>query len=66
MKAGETGWESALAEFRSAVQTFSDDPCRPNLVRYLMASRALERAGSLAVPRPRIARQTIGRPQAAA
>jgi hypothetical protein len=65
MKAGEAGRESALAEFRSAVEAFSDDPCRPNLVRYLMASRALERAGSLVVPKRRVARQTTGRPQAA-
>jgi hypothetical protein len=65
MKAGETGRESALAEFRSAVQAFSDDPCRPNLVRYLMASQALERAGSLVVPKRRVARQATRRPQAA-
>jgi hypothetical protein len=65
MKAGETGRDSVLAEFRSAVQALSDDPCRSNLVRYLAASRALERAGSLVVPKRRVARQTTGRPQAA-
>jgi hypothetical protein len=65
MKAGETRRESELTEFRLAVQALSDDPCRPNLVRYLMASRALERAGSLVVPKRRVARQTTGRPQAA-
>jgi hypothetical protein len=63
MKAGETGRESALAEFCSAVRAFSDEPCRSNLTRYLTASRALERP---AVPKRRVARQTIGRLQAAA
>jgi hypothetical protein len=65
MKAGEKGRESVLAEFRSAVQAFSDDPCRSNLVRYLTASSALERAGSLVVPKRRAAGRTMGRPQAA-
>jgi hypothetical protein len=55
MKAGESDRESALDEFRSAVQAFSDDPCRPNLVRYLDASGALERTGSLAVSKRRLA-----------
>jgi hypothetical protein len=65
MKAGETAREPALAEFRSAVQAFSDDPCRSNLVRYLTASRALERAGSLVVPKRRVAGRQTARPQAA-
>jgi hypothetical protein len=65
VKRGETGRESALTEFRAAVQALSDDPCRTNLVRYLMASSALERAGSLVVPKRRAAGRTMGRPQAA-
>lgn len=32
----------AFARFRDAVIEFSDDPSPDNLVRYLMASRALE------------------------
>ncbi|MDX6408343.1 MAG: hypothetical protein QOE13_1414 [Gaiellaceae bacterium] len=32
----------ALQDFRAALSTFSDDPSNSNLVRYLMASRALE------------------------
>jgi hypothetical protein len=34
--------ESALVDYRSAVHAFSDDPSPRNLVRYLVASRALD------------------------
>jgi len=62
---GGAGRESALTEFRSAVQALSDDSCRANLVRYLMASRALERTGSFAESKRRLARTTTRRPLAA-
>jgi hypothetical protein len=42
MKRVETRKESAVDDFRAAVLAFSNDPSSRNLVRYLMASRALE------------------------
>ena len=36
--------DSALVDFKSPVHAFSDDPSARNLVRYLMASRALDEA----------------------
>jgi len=53
MKTGETKQESAVGDFRAAVHAFSNDPCKRNLVRYLMASRALEVSRSDVPSKPR-------------
>ena len=57
--------ESALRDFGEALSAFSDDPSRHNLVRYLMASRALEQARGKA-PRRRIAVARLEQPKRAA
>jgi hypothetical protein len=56
MKRGETREESAVDDFRAAVQAFSNDPSRRNLVRYLMASRALELSRGNSASKRRLSR----------
>jgi hypothetical protein len=46
----------AYAEFREALLELSDDPTKPNIVRYLNASRALD-GEPLRIPQPRRGRR---------
>lgn len=65
MKTGETKQESAVGDFRAAVHAFSNDPSKRNLVRYLMASRALEVSRSDVPSKPRLSKRKAYRVQAA-
>jgi hypothetical protein len=65
MKTGETRKESAVDNFRAAVHAFSSDPSSRNLVRYLMASQALELSRSKVPSKPGMPRRKACRVQAA-
>jgi hypothetical protein len=65
MKTGETKQESAVGDFRAAVHALSNDPSRRNLVRYLMASRALELSRNDVASKPGVSRPKAYRVQAA-
>jgi hypothetical protein len=54
----------ALQDFRAALAAFSDDPSSRNLVRYLMASRALDQSRPTAAKARRRAPR-LGEPQPA-